>query len=85
MKWAWDKNNTYRLAEEVRDSRSKTWNVRTGDELPTLYSQLPLAIKPAVKENFFYATGAKAWRANTPEELHKMFDNAARQSSRKRS
>jgi predicted ATP-grasp superfamily ATP-dependent carboligase len=79
VKWAWDKNNTYRLAEELGIPAPKTWNVRTGDELPTLYSQLPLAIKPAVKENFFYATGAKAWRANTPEELHKMFDNAARQ------
>jgi predicted ATP-grasp superfamily ATP-dependent carboligase len=40
---------------------------------------LPLAIKPAIKENFFYATGAKAWRAETPEQLHDLFRKAIRQ------
>jgi D-aspartate ligase len=39
---------------------------------------LPLAIKPAIKENFFYATGAKAWRADTPAQLRKLFRAAAR-------
>jgi hypothetical protein len=32
-----------------------------------------LAIKPALKENFFYATGAKAWRAQTMEELRQIY------------
>ena len=39
--------------------------------------KLPLAIKPAVKENFFYATGAKAWRADTIEELRHLYRKAA--------
>ena len=35
-----------------------------------------MAVKPAVKEEFFYHTGAKAWRANTPDELHAMYAEA---------
>jgi D-aspartate ligase len=38
-----------------------------------------LAIKPAVKENFFYATGAKAWRAESPDQLINLFRKAIRQ------
>jgi predicted ATP-grasp superfamily ATP-dependent carboligase len=38
-----------------------------------------LAIKPAVKENFFYATGAKAWRAETPDQLNDLYRKAIRQ------
>jgi len=79
VKWAWDKNNTYKLSEEHGIPAPKTWNVRSSEELSQLYSRLPLAIKPAVKENFFYATGAKAWRANTRQELHQLFEDAARQ------
>ena len=37
----------------------------------------PLAIKPAIKEHFVYATKAKAWRANTKAELRQLFDRAA--------
>jgi D-aspartate ligase len=44
--------------------------------LPELWGNLPLAIKPAIKENFFYATGAKAWRAETPEQLLTLFRKA---------
>ena len=75
---AWDKNNTYRLAAEIGIPAPKTWNVHSEEELPALYSNLPLAIKPAVKEHFFYATGAKAWRAETREQLHRLFAAAAR-------
>ena len=51
----------------------------SSDELPSLFDRLPLAIKPAIKENFFYATGAKAWRANTPDELLRFYEKAKRQ------
>ena len=44
-----------------------------------MHSRLPLALKPAVKENFFYATGAKAWRAETPDQLIDLFRKALRQ------
>ena len=81
VKWAWNKNNTYALAEELGIPCPQTWNVSCVDELAFLDSKLPLAIKPAVKENFFYATGAKAWRANTPQQLRQLFADAVRQVS----
>ena len=65
VRWAWDKKNTYDRAVELGIPVPRTYNVKTEEELAELYDRLPLAIKPAVKENFFYATGAKAWRAET--------------------
>jgi D-aspartate ligase len=79
VRWAWDKKNTYDLAAELGIPVPRTYNPRTEGELAELYSRLPLAIKPAVKENFFYATGAKAWRAETPEQLNDLFRKATRQ------
>ena len=72
----WDKNNTYKLAMQLGIPAPQTWNVQSIEDLPPLFSKLPLAIKPAIKENFFYATGAKAWRANTPKDLLKLFEAA---------
>jgi predicted ATP-grasp superfamily ATP-dependent carboligase len=77
IRWAWDKNNTWKLAEQIGIPSPRTWNVKCSDELPLLYPYLPLAVKPAVKEHFFYATGAKAWRAETPEQLQDLFKRAA--------
>jgi D-aspartate ligase len=79
VRWAWDKKNTYDRAEELGIPVPHTYNPRTEEELAELYSHLPLAIKPAVKENFFYATGAKAWRADTPDQLMDLFRKATRQ------
>jgi predicted ATP-grasp superfamily ATP-dependent carboligase len=78
VRWAWDKKNTYQLAEQLQIPIPRTWNPKGVQDLDHLCSRLPLAIKPAVKENFFYATGAKAWRADTPEELKALFQKAAR-------
>jgi D-aspartate ligase len=74
--WAWDKKKTYELAERLGIPCPQTFNPRTIDELASLHQYLPLALKPAIKENFFYATGAKAWRANTPAELHDIYQKA---------
>lgn len=79
VEWAWDKKKTYELAETLGIPVPKTFTVSTPDELSSLYERLPLAIKPAIKENFFYATGAKAWRANTPEELQRYYNRATQQ------
>jgi len=79
IQWAWDKAKTYQLAELLGIPCPKTFVPKSADELPSLYPRLPLAIKPAVKENFFYATGAKAWRADTPEQLNELYARAARQ------
>jgi D-aspartate ligase len=77
--WAWDKRNTYKLAERLGIPAPRTWTIQSIEELPTLYSHLPLAIKPAIKEDFFYATGAKAWRVESQEQLHKLFEAATRE------
>ena len=79
VKWAWDKKNTYDRAAELGIPVPRTYNPRSKEELAELYSRLPLAVKPAVKENFFYATGAKAWRAETPDQLNDLFQEASRQ------
>jgi D-aspartate ligase len=78
VKWAWNKKNTYDLARKLDIPRPQTFNPQNEDEIEALRSQLPLAIKPAVKENFFYATGAKAWRAQTMDELRRSYRKAAR-------
>ena len=79
VQWCWDKKNTYERAAELGIPVPHTFNPRTEAELVSLYSRLPLALKPAVKENFFYATGAKAWRAETPDQLNDLFRRAIRQ------
>jgi D-aspartate ligase len=78
VRWAWDKKKTYDLAAQLGIPVPRTYNPRTEGELAELYSRLPLAIKPAVKENFFYATGAKAWRAESPDQLINLFRKAIR-------
>lgn len=79
VEWAWSKTKTYALAENLGIPFPRTFRVRGSEELPLLHSHLPLAIKPAIKENFFYATGVKAWRANSVEELRHLYERAARQ------
>ena len=50
---------------------------RTEADLEQVPSGAPVVIKPAIKENFFYATSAKAWRADTPEQLRDAFRRAS--------
>jgi len=64
-----EKWNTYSLAEKLGLDIPKTWCPRTPKDLAAIDADFPLGIKPAVKEDFFYATKAKAWRANNREEL----------------
>jgi predicted ATP-grasp superfamily ATP-dependent carboligase len=77
VRWAWDKRNTYRLADELGIPAPRTWYPRDLDELRAIAAPLPLVIKPAVKEHFVYATKDKAWRADTPSELETLFVEAA--------
>jgi predicted ATP-grasp superfamily ATP-dependent carboligase len=79
VQWACNKKNTYEMAAQLGIPCPETFNPRTPEELSVLESRLPLAVKPAVKENFFYATGAKAWRADSGPQLRFLFGEAARQ------
>jgi D-aspartate ligase len=76
IKWTWNKWNTYRLAEKLGIPIPRTWCPRTLDEIDSIDAEFPLAIKPSVKEDFFYATKAKAWRAENRDELKEMFQRA---------
>ena len=77
MQWVWDKRNTYRLAGELDIATPRTWYASSAEEVEGIQADGPLAIKPAIKEHFVYATKAKAWRANTKAELRQLFERAA--------
>lgn len=77
IRWAWDKRNTYRLAGELGIPAPRTWYPQDLSELEKIEVDLPLVIKPAIKEHFIYATKAKAWRANTRQDLEERFQQAA--------
>jgi predicted ATP-grasp superfamily ATP-dependent carboligase len=72
----WDKRETYALAERLGIDHPRTWVPRDEADLAATAGREPLVIKPAIKEHFFYATGAKAWRADTPAELRDRFARA---------
>jgi D-aspartate ligase len=76
-KWAWNKWNTYSLAQQLGIPIPRTWCPRTVEEIDQIDAEFPLAIKPSVKEDFFYATKAKAWRAKNRTELKEMFERAS--------
>ena len=78
VKWAWDKRNTYRLAQELDIPIPVTHYPENVDQLAQLDRLTPpFAIKPAIKEHFFYATKAKAWCANSHSELRTLFEKAS--------
>jgi D-aspartate ligase len=79
IQWAWDKRNTYRLANELGIPAPQTWNPCNLDQLEQISSDPPFALKPAIKEHFIYATKAKGWRANNRTELRELFQRAAAQ------
>jgi predicted ATP-grasp superfamily ATP-dependent carboligase len=78
VKWAWDKRNTYQLARELGIPIPATHYPENIDQLAAVDGcQPPFALKPAIKEHFFYATKAKAWRANSHAELRVLYQKAA--------
>ena len=77
VKWAWDKRNTYRLAQELGIPTPVTHYPENIGQLARLDSLAPpFALKPAIKEHFVYATKAKAWRANNHSELRSLYQKA---------
>jgi predicted ATP-grasp superfamily ATP-dependent carboligase len=77
VQWAWDKRKTYEIAAELGIATPRTWLVGSAEELDAVDGEPPFAIKPAIKERFIYATGDKAWRADTRAELEARFREAA--------
>jgi predicted ATP-grasp superfamily ATP-dependent carboligase len=73
---AWDKRETYRVAERLGVPAPRCWFPRGEADLADVPLDAPVVLKPAVKEHFFYATGVKAWRADTREQLYDAFRRA---------
>jgi D-aspartate ligase len=77
VKWLWDKRNTYGLAEKLGIPAPRTWYVRELRDLGQIDGHFPVALKPAIKEHFSYATGDKAWRADSAAQLRQLFERAS--------
>src|SRR5206468_6755765 len=78
VRWAWDKRNTYELARRLDVPIPRTWYPKNAAEVAAIDAAYPLAIKPAIKEHFIYATKAKAWKANSKPELLDLYERATR-------
>jgi D-aspartate ligase len=76
VQWMWDKRNTYQLADELKIPIPETWIPQTLEDIDKITTAFPLALKPAIKEHFFYATKVKAWRANSKEQLRALLGRA---------
>jgi D-aspartate ligase len=75
---AWDKRETYRLAARLGIPTPRTWFPQTEHDLELIDTRSAVVVKPAIKEHFIYATGAKAWRADGPEELRAAYRRAVK-------
>ncbi|HYY20217.1 MAG TPA: hypothetical protein VE864_15370 [Streptosporangiaceae bacterium] len=76
IRHAWDKREVYGLAERLSIPVPRTWFPRSEEDLAAIEVDDPVILKPAIKEHFFYATRAKAWRADTAAELVAAFRRA---------
>ena len=77
VQWAWDKRNTYRRANDLAIPTPRTLYPVSLEDLKNINFAPPYAIKPAIKEHFIYSTRAKAWRADSAEELRSLVEKAA--------
>ena len=76
VRHAWDKRETYRLAMELGIPAPRTWSPASVDDLEAIDAEPPFAVKPAIKEHFFYTTKSKAWKAASRAELRTLFAEA---------
>ena len=73
---AWDKRRTYQLAESLGVAVPRCWFPASPADLDAVDLAAPVVLKPAIKEHFFYATKAKAWRVDTRAQLREAYERA---------
>jgi len=78
VKSLWDKRNTYHMAEKLGIPMPRTWYPKSIEELDQIDGHFPVALKPAIKEHFIYATKSKAWRADNLRQLRQLVTRALR-------
>jgi D-aspartate ligase len=76
VKFAWDKRNTHCLLKRLNIPGPRSFSPTTVEELDQIDFDPPYVLKPAIKEHFFYTTKAKAWCANSREELREFWERA---------
>ena len=78
VRWAWDKRLMHQHAERTGVPTARTWWPADRDELERVVEQveLPVLLKPSIKEHFVYTTGDKAWRVDTRDELRRRWEEA---------
>jgi D-aspartate ligase len=74
---AWDKRETYRRAADLGVPTPLTWFPRDEADLEEVPLDVPVIVKPAIKEHFFYETKAKAWPADDRAGLVAAYRKAA--------
>lgn len=73
VRWAWDKRNTYALATSLDIPTPRTWCPADAAALEHVDVDPPYVLKPAVKPRFLEVTKAKAWRADTRDQLRDLW------------
>jgi D-aspartate ligase len=77
LRWAYDKQLTYRLADTLGMPYPRTWNVSSPDQAWQLDLPFPVIVKPATKPELNSLTAAKAWPAGNRDELRLRVREAA--------
>jgi predicted ATP-grasp superfamily ATP-dependent carboligase len=77
IRYAWDKRQTYRLAAQLSIAIPRTWFPQSEGDLARIPADGPLVLKPAIKEHFYAATHAKAWRVDDRAQLVSSYRRAA--------
>jgi D-aspartate ligase len=73
---AWDKRETYTRAAALDIPVPRCWFPTDEDDLDQVDLDVPVVVKPAIKEHFIYATKVKAWRADDRAELRATYRRA---------
>jgi len=69
IKFAYNKKESYRLAERLNIPIPKTFCPEKEEDLSGCNVAFPVLVKPAVMRDFFRVTGKKVFRAKNPNEL----------------
>jgi predicted ATP-grasp superfamily ATP-dependent carboligase len=78
VQYADDKRLTYQLAARLGVPTPRTWYPANGAELDEIDADgSAFVVKPAIKENFIYATRVKGWFAPDRRHLRERFTQAA--------
>ena len=76
FRWAYDKNLSNELADQLGIDHPRTWCPTSRAELETIDVVFPAILKPAYKSTMNQFTRAKAWQVSNREELLAKYDEA---------